>query len=75
MAVQTPLGLSVIAPPRPAGFEILGNYFAIAATGLPPSDSRESAMVVTLPPGAFTAVLRGNNESVGVGLVEIYSLQ
>jgi hypothetical protein len=75
MAVQTPLGLNVIAPPRPAGFEILGNYFAIAATGLPPSDSRESAMVVTLPPGAFTAVLRGNNESVGVGLVEIYSLQ
>ena len=28
---------------------------------LQPSDSREPAILATLPPGSFTAVLRGNN--------------
>ncbi len=46
----------------------------IEATGAPPRDDRESAMVETLSPGAYTAVLRGKNESVGVGLVELYDL-
>ena len=38
---------------------------------LQPSDSREPAILATLPPGSFTAVLRGKNGSSGVGLIEI----
>jgi hypothetical protein len=30
--------------------------------------------MVTLAPGAFTAVLRGNNSTTGIGLVEVYDL-
>ena len=36
-----------------------------------PSDSREPAILATLQPGSFTAVLRGKNGASGVGLVEI----
>ena len=39
--------------------------------GLQPSDPREPAILATLPPGSFTAVLRGKNGMSGVGLVEI----
>ena len=39
--------------------------------GLQPSDSREPAILATLQPGSFTAVLRGKNGASGVGLVEI----
>jgi sugar lactone lactonase YvrE len=38
---------------------------------LQPSDSREPAILATLPPGSFTAVLRGKNGASGVGLIEI----
>lgn len=47
---------------------------AIEETGLPPKDDLESAIVRTLDPGAYTAVLRGNNNSTGVGLIEAYDL-
>src|SRR5205085_1667925 len=48
----------------------------IEATGLQPKDSRESAVVLTnLEPGPYTAIVRGKNNSVGVGLVEIYDVQ
>jgi hypothetical protein len=46
----------------------------IDATGIPPSDDLEAAIVSTLPEGAYTAVVRGVDNSVGVGLVEIYQL-
>ena len=46
----------------------------IQATTIPPSDDRESAVVATLDPGAYTAILAGKNGSTGVGLVEIYDL-
>lgn len=46
----------------------------IEATTIPPRDDRESAIVATLPTGAFTAILRGKNNTTGVGLVEIYNL-
>ena len=48
---------------------------AIVATGIPPSDGRESAIVRSLDPGVYTAVLRGVDDTTGVGLVEIYDLQ
>ena len=46
----------------------------IAATGLPPTNDLESAIVVTLVPGAYTAVVRGKNNTSGVALVEVYDL-
>ena len=46
----------------------------IIATTVPPADHRESAIVATLEPGAYTAVIRGKNDSTGIGLVEVYDL-
>jgi hypothetical protein len=46
----------------------------IAATGIPPSDDRESAIVRTLAPGAYTAVLRGKNNTTGIAVVEAYDI-
>lgn len=46
----------------------------IQQTGIPPSDDRESAVVITLPPANYTAVLRGTNNTSGVGLVEVYDV-
>ncbi len=48
---------------------------AIAATGLQPSDDRESAIIETLVPGNYTAVVRGSADTTGVGLVEIYNIR
>ena len=47
---------------------------ALQATGLAPSDSRESAILITLTPGNYTAILAGKNNTSGVGLVEIYNV-
>jgi hypothetical protein len=46
----------------------------IIATSVPPSSDLESAIVRTLPPAAYTAVVRGVNNTTGVGLVEVYNL-
>ena len=37
----------------------------IIASGLPPSDARESAIIATLPPGAYTAVVKGRRSTTG----------
>ncbi|MFT7685866.1 MAG: bacillolysin, partial [Candidatus Azotimanducaceae bacterium] len=42
--------------------------------GLQPSDTLESAMVVTLNPGAYTAIVSGFNGGEGIGLVEVFEL-
>jgi hypothetical protein len=47
---------------------------AIRATTIPPVNDLESAIVTTLSPGAYTAVVRGKNNGTGVGLVEVYNL-
>jgi hypothetical protein len=48
---------------------------AIIDSGLAPTEERESALLATLAPGAYTAIVRGVNNTTGVGLVEIYNLQ
>jgi hypothetical protein len=50
------------------------NAAEIVTTGLAPANPRESALLITLAPGSYTAVLRGKNNSAGVGLVEVYDL-
>jgi len=46
----------------------------IEATTLPPANDLESALFLSLPPGNYTAIVRGINNSTGVGLVEVYNL-
>jgi hypothetical protein len=47
---------------------------AIRATGIAPSNELESAILTTLTPGAYTAVVQSRNGASGVGLVELYNL-
>lgn len=47
----------------------------IMATGIPPTNNFESAILWSLPPGAYTAIVRGSDNSTGVALVEAYQLQ
>lgn len=47
----------------------------IIATTVPPRNSRESAIVATLVPGSYTAIVRGKGETTGIALVEAYNLQ
>ena len=44
------------------------------ASGIPPTDDHESAIVRTLDPGAYTVVMRGKNNSSGIGVVETYDI-
>jgi hypothetical protein len=46
----------------------------IIATGVPPIDDRESAIVATLPPGNYTEIVAGKDNTTGVALVEAYGL-
>jgi hypothetical protein len=48
---------------------------AIQATGLAPRDDREPAILTTLIQGNWTAILRGKNNTTGVGLIEVYRIQ
>jgi hypothetical protein len=46
----------------------------IMATTIPPPNNLESAIIATLGPGNCTAIVRGVNNTSGVGLVEVYDL-
>jgi hypothetical protein len=47
---------------------------AIVATGIAPTNNLESAIDATLNPGAYTAIVKGKNNTSGVALVEVYDL-
>ena len=47
---------------------------AIVDTGFAPANDSESAILATLPPGNYTAIVNGNGGATGVGLVEVYEL-
>jgi outer membrane PBP1 activator LpoA protein len=46
----------------------------IIDTGLPPTNDLESAIVATLAPGAYTAIVQGKGMTTGTALVEIYDV-
>ena len=46
----------------------------IIDTNIPPSDESESAIIATLAPGAYTAIVHGAGTAQGVALVEVYML-
>jgi hypothetical protein len=71
--------------PSCSGF-VCGTAAQIAATGLdpcqpnpgqtisPPSCTQESAILITLPPGAYTAIVSGVGNTTGIGLVEAFEM-
>lgn len=50
------------------------NAADITATGIPPTNDLESALLVRLEPGAYTTVVTGNGGATGIALVEIYEV-
>jgi hypothetical protein len=65
----------------PAGFSTVSNNnwrdtqeMEIKATGLAPTNDSEAAVDLTLPPGAYTAIVRGNGTGAGISLVEVYDV-
>jgi hypothetical protein len=46
----------------------------IQNSGHAPADPNESAIIANLPPGNYTAIVRGVNNTTGVALVEVYDL-
>ena len=48
---------------------------ALRDANLAPANDLDSAVLVALTPGAYTAIVRGNGNATGIGLVEVYDLQ
>ena len=46
----------------------------IRATTIPPNDDREAAIVATLAPGSYTAIVNDSGAGSGIALVEVYHL-
>jgi hypothetical protein len=49
------------------------NAAAIQATGVAPTNAKEAALLLTLQPGAYTAVVSGAGNTTGIGIVEVFS--
>jgi hypothetical protein len=47
----------------------------LQTVGLAPADAAESAILMRLPAGNYTAIVRGKNDTTGVALVEVYDLR
>ena len=47
----------------------------ISSYGLAPPNNLESAIAISLAPGAYTAIVTGKNNQTGIGLIEIYDEQ
>jgi hypothetical protein len=57
-------------------WQMAANASAIQASGIAPTNPRESAILTTQPGGGYTAILRGVGAMpTGVALVEVYHLQ
>lgn len=56
------------------GVITLDQVAAIQSSGLAPTDPLESAIIATVPPGSYTAIVEGVSAGTGVGIVEVYDL-
>ena len=81
--VPDPLADPVMELHGPAGFttiindnwrDDLAQAALILATGLAPTNDLESAILATLNPGPYTAIVKGKNNTSGVALIEAYDL-
>ena len=50
------------------------NFNDINLTGIPPTDTRESALFIRLEPGAYTVSLADADGATGNGLIEVYEV-
>jgi hypothetical protein len=50
------------------------NATSITTSGLAPTNELESAILTSLAPGAYTVVVSGVNNGVGVGIVEVFEV-
>ena len=48
---------------------------AIEGIGMAPNNAQEPALLMTLQPGAYTAIVRGVNDTTGNALVNVYDLE
>jgi hypothetical protein len=82
VGVPNPLADPFIELHGPSGFTTITNdnwmddpgAQQIQALGLAPTNNLESATIATLSPGNYTGILKGKNDGVGVGLVEVYDI-
>jgi hypothetical protein len=80
--VSQPLSNPVITVYDSTGAEIATNdnwldninWIDVRKNSLSPPNEQESALVLHLPAGAYTAIVRGANDGTGTGLVEVYTL-
>jgi hypothetical protein len=79
--IPNPLADPVLELHGPTGFATITNNnwrqtqeAEILATGIPPTNELESAIAATLVPGSYTAIVRGNANTSGIALVEVYDL-
>ena len=49
------------------------NAAQVQSSGFAPADSRESAILITLNPGAYTAIMSGVGNTTGIGIVEVFA--
>ncbi len=54
-------------------WQAAGNAAQIQSAGFAPSDAKEAAILVTLNPGAYTAIVTGKNGGTGVGIIEVFA--
>lgn len=50
----------------------LGQKQELESIGLQPTHDLEAALVMTIPPGQYTAQVRGKGQASGIGVVEVY---
>jgi hypothetical protein len=51
-----------------------GTPAEIASTGLAPTQPLEAVVLIQLPPGPYTAIVRGLGGTTGVGLIEVFEV-
>ncbi len=56
------------------GWRNNANVAEIAASGIAPTNDKESALQVALEPGAYSVVVSSGNGSTGIGLVEVFGV-
>ena len=70
--------LTVVPPSGPAwtndDWQSHGNAAQLFMSGFAPTSAKEAAMLLTLNPGAYTAIVSGAGGSTGVAIVEVYAL-
>jgi glucose/arabinose dehydrogenase len=81
LGVPDPLSDPVIELHRSDGSIVMTNdnwkdtqQTDIQNTGLAPQDDREAALIATLSPGSYTAIVSGKNGGTGVALAEAYDV-